>query len=207
MHNSQCETLNCCYRVTENGKALNATKTRPLSVPNGDLNHHNINGDISNEESDSDDDEEFEFNFDDDDDVDLPDESSKGARVNGATPTQQQQQQQLRKMKRAGVAYVSHKGQIVVLPEFETVDVDEEGRVVQDEMRRRGRGQQDEDDDEGRAPRIYRKKKKKFTYESTVRKLETNKLAEQYAARVNNKVSHFQVKSGQVRSSQHSFIP
>ena len=78
---------------------------------------------------------------------------------------------QVRKMKRAGVAYVSKKGQIVVLPDYETVQLDEDGNVVDDKA----------DEDEGRAPRIFRKKKKKFTYESTVRRQEKDRAAEQYA--------------------------
>nr|KAG5698627.1 hypothetical protein BaRGS_003141 [Batillaria attramentaria] len=84
--------------------------------------------------------------------------------------------QQVKMMKRAGVAYVGRKGQIVVLPEFETVPVDEAGNVL---------GEKDED--EGHAPRIYRKKKKKFTYESTVRRQEKDRVAERMVEEIKEK--------------------
>lgn len=72
-------------------------------------------------------------------------------------------------MKRAGVAYISGKGQIVVLPEFETVKVDDEGHVVEK--------------DEGRAPKIV-SKKKKFAYAATIRRKEQAEREEQLAQEV-----------------------
>lgn len=58
-------------------------------------------------------------------------------------------------MRRAGVAYVGGKGEIVLLPDFETVELGEDGKIL--------------NDDGGRAPKIFRKKKKKFAFEATVR--------------------------------------
>ncbi|KAL5006337.1 hypothetical protein ScPMuIL_015143 [Solemya velum] len=72
-------------------------------------------------------------------------------------------------MKRAGVAYISGKGQIVVLPEFKTVKVDDEGHLVGKE--------------EGRAPQIVQKKKK-FAYAATLRRKEQAEREEQLAQEV-----------------------
>ncbi|CAL1547040.1 unnamed protein product [Lymnaea stagnalis] len=78
-------------------------------------------------------------------------------------------------MKRAGVAYVSGKGQIIVLPEFNTVKVDKAGNVVEEE------------DDGGHAPKIFKKKSRKFKYESTVRVQEKNRLELQVAKEIREK--------------------
>ena len=140
------------------GRSYRATREdegRPKSaLTNGVDGHEDMNGHLS--ESDDD------YLEDEEEHEDLAGISHKD-------------QQQVRKMKRAGVAYVGRKGQIVVLPEFETVQVDEEGHVVDDK------------EDEGRAPRIFKKKKKKFTYESTVRKQEKERVAEQYAEEIREK--------------------
>ncbi|XP_062582454.1 uncharacterized protein DDB_G0284459-like [Saccostrea cucullata] len=77
------------------------------------------------------DDEESEDDIDDDDDKD----------------------HDISTMKRAGVAYVNKKGQIVLLPEYETVNGSERERF------------------EGSAPKIV-PKKKKFTFDATVRRKE-----------------------------------
>ena len=124
------------------------------ALTNGMDGHERMNGHLS--ESD-----------DDDDNLEM--EEHEGL------PTVARSDKQMRMMKRAGVAYVGRKGQIVVLPEFETVRVDEEGNVVDDK------------EDEGRAPRIFKKKKKKFTYESTVRRQEKDRTAQQYAVGVREK--------------------
>ncbi|KAK3594134.1 hypothetical protein CHS0354_040905 [Potamilus streckersoni] len=68
-----------------------------------------------------------------------------------------------RKMKRAGVAYVSAKGQIVVLPDYETVGVNEKEHSIQTGK--------DKD------PKLY-DKKKKFKYDATVKRKERQKQEE-----------------------------
>ena len=71
-------------------------------------------------------------------------------------------------MKRAGVAYINKHGQVVLLPEYETV---------------RNGGK---DDFEGRAPKII-KQKKKFAFDATVRRKEKEVLEEKIAADVKEK--------------------
>ncbi|XP_069133451.1 protein PRRC2C-like [Argopecten irradians] len=70
--------------------------------------------------------------------------------------------EEIHQMKRAGVAYIGKKGQIVVLPEYENVPAGKD--------RKSG-------EFEGHAPKIYQKKKK-FTFDDTVRKKERLKREE-----------------------------
>ncbi|KAK7098336.1 titin homolog [Littorina saxatilis] len=132
-------------------------RPKSVSVENGLNGHATMNRHLSERE------ESDEEDFDDDD---LDDNAVVADNDNETQP---------RMMKRAGVAYVGRKGQIVVLPEFETVQVDEEGNVLENK------------NDEGRAPKIFKKKKKKFTYESTVRRHEKDMAAEIYAEEIRGK--------------------
>ncbi|ESO97593.1 hypothetical protein LOTGIDRAFT_228229 [Lottia gigantea] len=75
---------------------------------------------------------------------------------------------EVNQMKRASVAYVSGNGQIVLLPDFPAAKAQVE-------------------DDGGRAPKIYKKKKKKMTFESTLRKQELHQMEEQLAEQIKAK--------------------
>ncbi|XP_060068298.1 nucleolar protein dao-5-like [Ylistrum balloti] len=73
------------------------------------------------------------------------------------------EKEEIHQMKRAGVAYIGKKGQIVVLPEYENVPT--------------GKDRKNAVEFEGHAPKIYQKKKK-FTFDDTVRKKERLKREE-----------------------------
>ncbi|XP_050408696.1 rac guanine nucleotide exchange factor JJ [Patella vulgata] len=79
-------------------------------------------------------------------------------------------EQDVKNLKRAGVAYVSGHGQIVVLPDFTSTTTGA-----------------DEEENEGRAPKIHRRKKKKLSYESTVRQQERQQWEEQIAEQIKQK--------------------
>ncbi|KAK6190298.1 hypothetical protein SNE40_002202 [Patella caerulea] len=79
-------------------------------------------------------------------------------------------EQDVKNLKRAGVAYVSGHGQIVVLPDFNSTAPGDE-----------------EENNEGRAPKINRRKKKKLSYESTVRQQERQQWEEQIAEQIKQK--------------------
>ena len=115
--------------------SFQSDKAYKYMVPNGYADHGHESSDEENEES-----------------------SRKSVVFeNGVDDSDESADEDLQQMKRAGVAYVSKKGQIVVLPEYQTVQVGKDGKV--------------KNDNGGKAPKIFQKKKK-FTYDATVRRKE-----------------------------------
>ena len=74
-----------------------------------------------------------------------------------------------------GLAYVSGHKQVVLLPEFETVRIDKKGNII-DSVK----------EEQNWAPKIF-KKKKKFTYDSTVRQKEKEKIDEIVSEQIREK--------------------
>ncbi|XP_033752094.1 nucleolar protein dao-5-like [Pecten maximus] len=86
-----------------------------------------------------------------------------GPEVDQTDEDEDSEKEEIHQMKRAGVAYIGKKGQIVVLPEYENVST--------------GKDRKNTGEFEGHAPKIYQKKKK-FTFDDTVRKKERLKREE-----------------------------
>ncbi|XP_041365320.1 uncharacterized protein LOC121380535 isoform X2 [Gigantopelta aegis] len=78
-------------------------------------------------------------------------------------------------MKQMGLAYVTGHKQVVLLPEFETVRLDKKGNII-DSV----------DEENNWAPKIF-KKKKKFTYASTIRQKEKEKIDEMVSEKIREK--------------------
>ncbi|XP_005101934.1 uncharacterized protein LOC101847200 [Aplysia californica] len=102
----------------------------------------------------------------------------------------------MKQLKRAGVAYMSKNGQIVVLPEYETVNVDTEGRVVGESGAA----------EEGRAPKLYKKKNKKFSYESTVRVQERSRLDESLSNEIKEKEKQIEIERLRQKEIERDFL-
>ncbi|KAH9495881.1 hypothetical protein Btru_015331 [Bulinus truncatus] len=91
-------------------------------------------------------------------------------------------------LKRAGVAYVSKKGQIIVLPEYNY-----------------GNSRETSEDEEGRAPKIVKKKNRKFTYESTVRVQEKSRIELEVAREILEKEKQIEVERQRQQSMEREF--
>ncbi|XP_059164275.1 uncharacterized protein LOC131947167 [Physella acuta] len=78
-------------------------------------------------------------------------------------------------LKRAGVAYVGKKGQIIVLPEYNTVDNSEQ-------------------ENSGHAPKLFNKKSKKFSYESTLRREEKSRKEKEIAREIREKEQQIEIE-------------
>ncbi|OWF41700.1 uncharacterized protein DDB_G0284459-like [Mizuhopecten yessoensis] len=112
-------------------------------VPHGFSDHNSDSSDTEEEY------EKMRVNFGPEDDRTDEDEDSE--------------KEEIHQMRRAGVAYIGKKGQIVVLPEYENVPA--------------GKDRNSTVEFEGHAPKIYQKKKK-YTFDNTVRKKDRLKREE-----------------------------
>ncbi|KAK6973770.1 hypothetical protein BgiMline_025001 [Biomphalaria glabrata] len=95
-------------------------------------------------------------------------------------------------LKRAGVAYVSKKGHIILLPEYNYGPTDET--------------RDDSSEEEGRAPKIVRKKNKKFTYESTVRIQEKSRLELEVAKEIMEKEKQIEFERLRQQNMEREFL-